>query len=253
MAVATPIRSTQMTAAEREARVNLAALYRLADHYGWDDLIYNHLAARIPGEGTFLVKPNDLMFDEVTASSLVKLRLDGEMADFSQNVNPAGFTIHTSILNARPECNYTLHIHTRAGGAISATKTGILPICQDTMRFYNRVSYHQFEGVAVDSTECERLARDLGPKNRSLILKNHGLLTCGETAAIALSEMRYLVEACETQLALQSSGLEITLPDPEICEKTAKMLEHYGRAGNDAVEWKAYLRIADRLDPSFRN
>jgi ribulose-5-phosphate 4-epimerase/fuculose-1-phosphate aldolase len=253
MAVATPIRPPVMTDAERETRVNLAALYRLADHYGWDDLIYNHLAARVPGEPCMLVKPSNQMFDEVCASSLVKLRLDGSVPDFSQNVNPAGFTIHSAVLNARPDVNYTLHIHTDSGSAISATKSGILPICQDTMRFYNRVSYHDFEGPAVDAREAERLERDLGPKNRSMILRNHGLLTCGETASIALSEMRYLVHACDMQLKLAASGLETSFPSPETCERTAELLEHYTQTGNGTEEWKAYLRIADRLDPSFRN
>jgi ribulose-5-phosphate 4-epimerase/fuculose-1-phosphate aldolase len=254
MAIATPIqtRPVQMSEAEREARVNLAALYRLADHYGWHDLIYNHLAARVPGERFMLMKQSNLMFDEVCASNLAKLDLDGPTPGFEKNVNPAGFTIHSSVINARPEVNYTLHIHTRAGSAVSATRTGVLPISQDSMRFFNRVSYHDFEGPAVDGGEAVRLAKDLGPRNRSMILRNHGLLTCGASPAVALSEIRYLVEACETQLMLQASGAEMSLPPAEICEKTAQLLEHFTEKMNGAEEWRAYLRIADRLDPSFR-
>jgi ribulose-5-phosphate 4-epimerase/fuculose-1-phosphate aldolase len=254
MAIATPFQAKSvLSEAEREARVNLAAMHRLAVHYGWDDLIYNHFAARIPGERFFLMKRHTLMFDEVTASSLVKLPLDGPCPGFEQDVNPAGFTIHSAILNARPDANYTLHVHTMAGSAVSATRCGILPISQDAMRFYNRVSFHEFEGVAVNAEECARLGRDLGPKNRSMILYNHGLLCVGETAGLAMSEMRYLVHSCEQQLALQASGQPIVLPPPEICEATALALDNFTQKGNGTDEWKAYLRIADRLDPSFRD
>jgi ribulose-5-phosphate 4-epimerase/fuculose-1-phosphate aldolase len=258
MAVATPIsRKTpsRTSDAESEARLNLAALYRLADHYGWDDLIYNHLAARVPGEDCFLMKRHSEMFDEVTASSLAKLPLrpNGKYPGFDEDVNPAGYVIHSAILNARPEANYTMHIHTRAGAAVSATRCGVLPVSQDAMRFYNRVSYHEFEGIAINDEECARLARDLGPKNRAMVLYNHGLLTLGPSAAIALSEMRYLFEACETQLMLQSAGQELHLPPADICEHTAALLWSFNERGIDQGEWKAYLRIADRLDSSFRN
>jgi ribulose-5-phosphate 4-epimerase/fuculose-1-phosphate aldolase len=258
MAIATPIpsKSGTQSAAEREARVNLAALYRLADHYGWDDLIYNHLAARIPGEDSFLMKRHSEMFDEVTASSLAKLPLrspNGKGPGFEQDVNPAGYVIHSAILNARPESNYTLHVHTRAGSAVSATRCGLLPISQDAMRFYNRISFHEFEGVAINDEECARLASDLGPKNRAMVLYNHGLLTLAKRPGVALSEMRYLFEACETQLMLQSSGQELHLPSPDLCEKTAALLESFTEKGTGEDEWNAYLRIADRLDPSFRN
>ena len=161
MAVATPFKTPQkMSDAERTARVNLAAMHRLSEHYGWGDLIYNHLAARIPGERSFLMKRHSEMFDEVSASSLAKLPLDGPCPGFQDDVNPAGFTIHSAILNARPDANYTMHVHTRAGAAVSATRCGILPLSQDAMRFYNRVSFHEFEGIAINQAECDRLARD---------------------------------------------------------------------------------------------
>jgi ribulose-5-phosphate 4-epimerase/fuculose-1-phosphate aldolase len=256
MAIATPFRtpsSQSVSAAEQEVRVNLAALYRLAEHYGWGDLIYNHIAARVPGEDAFLMKPHNLMFDEVCASDLVKLPLDGQTIGFDRNVNPAGYNIHSAILNARPDANYSLHIHSKPGAAVSAQQHGILPFSQDSMRFYNRLSFHDFEGVAVDQTECERLAKDFGKKNRAYMLRNHGLLTVGYHPAVVISEMRYLVEACEAQLMLQASGTEIHLPPAEVCEKAAAFLEKVSQGSNNDVEWNAYLRVADRIDRSYRN
>jgi ribulose-5-phosphate 4-epimerase/fuculose-1-phosphate aldolase len=239
-----------MTESEKDARVDLAAMYRLADHYGWADLIYNHLAARVPGEACFLIKPHTLMFREVRASSLVKVRLDG--TDRDRGINLAGFTIHSAVLEARPDVNYTLHVHTRAGMAVSALKDGLRLVSQEAMQFHGRVSYHDFEGLATDLSEAERLAKDLGPVNRAMILRNHGLLTCGATPAEALSKMRYLVEACEIQLMLQGAARDVFLPPAEICEHAARQMETYQKLG-DADEWGAYLRIADGLDASFRD
>jgi len=243
-------RPVEVTEAEMRARIDLAALYRLAEHYGWADLMYNHLAARVPGEPCFLIKPHAALFGEVRASGLVKVRLDGR--DRDQSINPAGFTIHSAVLNARPEVNYTLHVHTRPGMAVSAIKTGLEMVSQEAMQFYNRVSYHDFEGVATDLDEAARLAKDLGPTHRAMILRNHGLLTCGATPADALSKMRYLVEACEIQLMLQATGKELVVPPAAVCERAALQMETFQRL-SDVDEWRAYLRIAHGIDPSFRH
>ena len=239
--------------AEWQARVDLAALHRLATHYGWDNLIYNHIAMRVPDQPEcFLFKVHNLMFDEVTASNLVKMRLDGRQLTESENVNAAGFTIHTSILNARPDLNVTLHVHTKAGMAMSAHADGIIPMTQGAMRFYDRLSYHDYEGIATNMDECARLARDLGPRNRSMILRNHGLLTSGAQPSDALNAMRYLVNACETQLMLQATGARIILPPPDLCERTAQQWEYHDAHGG-REDWPAYLRIADRIDTGYRD
>ena len=256
MTIAEAIRIPPITDAEARTRVELAALYRLSDHYGWSDLIYNHISARVPGEAAFLIKSHAVMFDEVRASDLVKVRLDGRDLDEKGyvagiRINRAGFTIHSAILNARPEINFVLHFHTRPGMAVSALREGLILVSQEAMQFHKRLSYHDFEGVASDRSESERLARDLGPSNRAMILRNHGVLTCSAAPAEALSKMRNLIEACEVQLALEGTGREILVPPPDLCEHTARQFEATQEHRN-LTEWDAYLRIADRLDPSFR-
>jgi ribulose-5-phosphate 4-epimerase/fuculose-1-phosphate aldolase len=243
----------QYSDAEWSARVDLAATYRLCVHYGWDNLIYNHIALRVPGEpASFLFKRHKLMFDEVCASNLVKITLDGRPLDEDDDVNAAGFTIHTAILKARPELNCTLHVHTKSGMAMSAHGGGLLSMTQGAMRFHNRLSYHDYEGIATDLSEATRLSRDLGLRNKSMILRNHGLLTCGTSASEALTLMRYLIGACETQLMLQATGREVLIPPEEVCEHAARQWEHHdAHGGRD--DWPAYLRIADRLDRSFRS
>ena len=246
-----------MNEAESRARIALAALYRLSDHYGWSDLIYNHFAARVPGEAAFLVKPHAVMFHEVCASDLVKVRLDGSDMDArgyvnGRRINRAGFTIHSAVLNARPEINFTLHVHTKPAMAVSSLKEGLVTVAQEGMQFHERLSYHDFEGVATDLSEAERLARDLGPKNRAMMLRNHGVLTCSPVPSEALTKMRYLIEACEVQLMLMGTGREINVPSAEVCERAARQMESFQElSGPD--EWSAYLRIADELDPSYRN
>src|SRR4051812_15667090 len=244
MTTAQALRTQPATDAEARTRVNLAALYRLSDHYGWSDLIYNHISARVPGEAALLVKAHAEMFDEVTASSLVKIRLDGKDLDekgyvAGRRVNRAGFTIHSAVLNARPEINYVLHMHTVPGSAVSALKEGLLLVTQEALRFHNRLSYHDFEGVASDRGESARIARDLGPKNKAMILRNHGVLACSERPCEALSNMRYLIESCEIQVQTLSMGREILVPSPEVCEHAAKQFEASEKLGTDFV-WNAY-------------
>ncbi len=242
-----------MSAAEWQARVDLAAAHRLVAHYGWTNLIYNHVALRVPDQPEyFLVKRHNLLFEEVCASNLLKLRIDGTRAPGeTENVNTAGFTIHTAILQARPDLNCTMHVHTEVGMAMSAHGKGLLPLNQGAMRFYNRISYHDYEGISRDVDERERIAASLGPKNKALILRNHGLLTAGATVVEALTNMLYLVTSCRTQLMLEATGAPLVIPPPDVCEHAALQWEQLAELG-PRDEWPAYLRIAERLDPSFR-
>jgi ribulose-5-phosphate 4-epimerase/fuculose-1-phosphate aldolase len=246
------LRAPTMSEAEHSARVDLAAAHRIAALFGWSNLIYNHITLRVPGESNhFLLKPNDLMFEEVTASCLVKLDLDGRPVTEHENLNVAGFTIHTAILKARPDINCVAHVHTNAGMAMSARKSGLLPFCQGAMRFYNRIGYHDYEGLSHQASEGERIVKDLGP-HKAAILRNHGLHTCGVDVRETISMMKYLVDTCEGQLMLEASGGEIELPPPDVCEQGAQQWERHDAVGGQAV-WPALLRMADRADPSFRD
>lgn len=243
---------SKMSKAEWTARVDLAAAYRIGAIFGWSNLIYNHVTLRVPGEPNhFLVKVNDLMFEEVTASSLAKLDLDGKPVGEDQNVNVTGFNIHTAVLRARPDVNAVYHVHTDAGTAMSAHKKGLLPMSQASMQFYNRLAYHDYEGLSDDEGERERIARAMGGK-KAMIMRNHGLLTCGKSIGRALVLMKYLVTSCETQLRLEATGADIILPPPEMCEHAARQWETFDPINADA-EWRALVRLADRHDPSFRN
>lgn len=240
-----------MSAAELHTRVDLAAVYRMCVVEGWDNLIYNHATMRVPGENAFLVKPHDLLFTEVCASNLVKLCLDGEQVNETQNINSAGFTIHTAALNSRPDIHCTIHIHTEAGMAMSARKTKLKPTFQGAMQFFNRLSYHDYEGVSFDIDEATRISRDLGPRNKAMIMRNHGLLTCGTSAVDALNTMRYLVLSCEVQLRIEAAGGDFDLPPDEVCEHAASQWER-GRRLSEKQEWAATLRLLDGIDPSYR-
>jgi ribulose-5-phosphate 4-epimerase/fuculose-1-phosphate aldolase len=240
-----------MSQPEWDARVELAMAYRMAAHLGWEHLIYNHIVLRVPDEPCFLIKPHDVMFSEVRASGLVKLRLDGKPVDFSQNVNTAGFVIHTAVLNARPDIHCTLHVHTIAGMAMAAHKGGLLPLGQAAMQFYNRISYHDFEGFATEADEAPVLQRDLGPTNKAMILRNHGLLTCGESPTEAVRMMLDLVQCCQTQLMLEASGAEMNIPSPEACEQTARQAEGLYRTLTPQ-DRAMFFRVLDRKDPSYR-
>ncbi len=240
--------------AEWAARVDLAAAYRWAQHAGWNDLIFNHITLRVPGEPDFfLIKPHELLFEEVTASSLLKLDMEGRPVGADTPINPAATTIHTAVLAARPDLTAVLHVHTQPGIAISAMKGGLKFLCQEAMLFYNRISYHDFEGIATDSEECARLARDLGPSNRAVILRNHGLLTCGGNIAEAVTSMRILVSICDMQLRLMATGAEINEPSPAVCERTARQFEKARLTHQHRAEWNAILRKLDGIDSSFRN
>jgi len=243
-----------MSNEEWQTRVDLAAAHRLVAIFGWTNLIYNHVTARVPGEPDhFLLKPHHLLFEEVTASSLVKLDLDGNFVDQGdeRSLNVSGFNIHTAVFKARPEINCAVHVHTVAGMAMSARKSGLLPLTQGAMRFYNRLAFHDYEGMSSNENERERIARDLG-KMKAMILRNHGLLTCGASIREGLILMKYLVTSCETQFMLEASGAEILTPDPETCEKAAQQWERHDGIGGEA-EWPAMLRMVDRIDQSYKD
>ena len=237
--------------AEYQARVDLAAVYRLIAHYGWDDVIYNHSSMRVPGEPRlFLMKRHELLYTEVTASNLVKVNMDQDL-DEKSGVNRPGFTLHGGVLAARPDVNCAVHIHTPIGMTIGGIKGGLRMVSQQAIRFYKRIGYHPYEGITEDFGERERINRDLGA-NRAMIMQNHGLLTVGKSAREAFVLMHHLVEAADIQLRIMASGGEPIEIAPEICAKTAEQYEHHD-AGRGSHYWAAYLRMLDKFDTSYRN
>jgi len=250
--VAAPSASHQVSPEEWALRVDLAAAYRLVALHGWDDLIFTHLSARVPGTDHFLINPYGLLFEEITASSLVKVDVDGNKLDDSPfPVNPAGFTIHSALHMNREDAHCVVHLHTVQGQAVSAQPDGLLPITQTALQVWDDVAYHDFEGIAEDLAERERIVRDLGEKNL-LVLRNHGTLTVGETVADAWLRMYMLERACEAQIAAQAGG-RVASASREAGEKTAAI----ARAGLTTVgrklAWPALLRRLDRLDPGYRD
>jgi ribulose-5-phosphate 4-epimerase/fuculose-1-phosphate aldolase len=238
---------------EWAVRVDLAAAYRLAAKLGWDDLIYTHISARVPGrEDHFLINPFGLSFDEVTASNLVKIDHEARIVGESPyGVNGAGFVIHHAVHRARPELNCVMHLHTEAGMALSMLDCGLLPLSQHSMFFYNRIGYHGYEGLALNMDEQERLIADLGP-HKAMILKNHGTLIAGETVGEAFVWTFWLEKAARAQLAAMAAQPHgLTIPDHRIAELTAHMYEQ-SPASPGKFEWPAMLRKLDREDPSYR-
>lgn len=249
-----PTLKGKVSESEWETRVNLAACYRLAAHYRMTDLIFTHISARIPGaDEHFLINPYGLMFDEITASSLVEVDIDGAILQDTTGlgINMAGYVIHSAIHRARHDVHCVMHTHTRAGAAVSAQKNGLLPISQHAMRFYNQVAYHSYEGVALDMDEQTRLVRDLGDKN-VMILRNHGLLTAGAAAREAFELMYYLEMSCQIQVDAMAGGAELNIPTGAVCEKVVAQFNRPSREGK-TKDWPALLRMLDRNDSSFRN
>jgi ribulose-5-phosphate 4-epimerase/fuculose-1-phosphate aldolase len=239
----------ECTHAEWSARVDLAAGHRLVAHFGWSNLVYNHFILRVPDDPRkCLVKPNDLTFEEVTASSLVKVDLVKGPEDPS-SIQASGYNIHTGVLLARPDINASLHVHTDAGMAVAAQRDGLLPLSQTALRFYKHLGMHDFEGIATEEEERHRIAKDLGGF-KAMLLLNHGLLTCGKSVCEAVVLMKFLVTACEVQLRVQASGAPTITPPEEICLATAR---RWNAADRDRpAEWPAMLRMLDRLDASYR-
>lgn len=241
---------------EWAVRVDLAAAYRLVAHYGWDDLIFTHLSARVPGpEHHFLINPYDMMFDEITASSLVKIDVEGQpVVPTSHPVNPAGFTIHSALHMGRDDAHAVMHLHTPSGQAVSAMSEGLLPHTQTAMIALHEVAYHNYEGIATDLEERERLVEDLGEKSL-MILRNHGTLAVGRSVADCFMRLYYLERACDAQVKMLSAGREnLNTPPQGSPEKVKSQTPTYGMAAlAEKLAWPALLRKLDRIDASFRD
>lgn len=241
-----------MTDAEWEARVELAALYRAVHQYGMTDLIYNHITMRVPGEPEhILLNPFGLLYNEVTASCLYKIHLDGTLLykpDDGFGINPAGYVIHTAIHAARPDAHCILHTHSRASAAVSVMACGLLPISQHAHMFYDRVGYHDFAGPVVDKIQQQQMVADLGSYD-ALILRNHGLLVCGESAATAFFNIYWLETACKIQVDAMAGG-KLTIPSAESLAISKSVFAQLTDRGMH--EWAAVVRDLDRIDPSFR-
>jgi ribulose-5-phosphate 4-epimerase/fuculose-1-phosphate aldolase len=240
--------------AEWEQRVNLAACYRLVDHFGWTDLIFTHISARVPGpEHHFLINPYGMLFDEITASSLVKVGLDGaKVMPSPYDINPAGFTIHSAIHAAREDAHCVLHIHAVNGVAVSAQAEGLLPISQHSIFVLSQLGYHDYEGVALNEDEKPRLVRDLGDK-RCLMLRNHGLLTVGSSVAEAFVAMYFLETACRIQVRARAGGSPLVMLDPAIIDGGQAQWQQVTRGAGGELAWPALLRSLERRDPGFRS
>lgn len=248
-----PVRD-QVSQAEWQARVDLAAAYRLVAFHGWDDLIFTHISARVPGaDHHFLLNPYGMMFEEVTASSLVKIDLAGnKVMDSPHFVNPAGFTIHSAVHEAREDALCVMHLHTRNGIAVSAQQEGLRPLSQQAMFALSSLAYHDYEGLALDENEKPRLVADLGGK-KFMILRNHGLLTLGQTAAEAFLGMFLLERACEIQVLAQSGGGELSPIPPGIIDRVASQMDAVTLGQGAALMWPGLLRKLDRIDSSYRD
>ncbi|MDK3016759.1 class II aldolase/adducin family protein [Pseudodonghicola flavimaris] len=249
----------RLATAHPTERVELAAAYRLIAEFGMDDSIFTHISAKAPkseGEHAFLINPYGLRFDEVTASTLVTINIEGEVLNdpYGAGINKAGFTIHSAIHAARPEIACVLHTHTVAGVAVASMKEGLLPLNQWSAPFFNRLAYHDYEGIALNLEERERIVADLGDK-RAMILRNHGLLTCGRTVGEAFRTMIDLDRACRAQIAVMSSSQTPNVLSDELAEFTAAQEEHWieahQAAGKPDSEWAAYLRMCKKRHPDF--
>ena len=241
---------TDVSAAEWETRVNLAACYRLVNLYDMSDMTRTHISAKVPDEEAFLLNPFSLMFNEVTASSLIKVDIDGNvLSESPYKINPAGYTIHSAVHSGREDVKCVLHTHSIAGMAISALDCGLLSISQHSMRFHNRIAHHHYEGLAFDLTERERLIRDIG-SHSVMILRNHGLLSAGRTIDEAFSLIYYLEKCARSQLQAMASGAKLIIPSDEVCEHAAQQFEK--NVNLSIRDWPGHLRRLDALDPGFR-
>ena len=247
-----------MSDTEWRIRRDLAALYRLVAHHRWTDFIYTHISARIPGpEHHFLINRYGVNFQDMRASDLVRIDLDGRVVEdsgkTSADVNAAGFTIHSAIHMARPDLMCVIHTHSSAGIAVSALKEGLLPISQHAMKFYNRLAYHDYEGVALDLGERDRLTRDLG-SHKAMILRNHGLLAGGTSIPEAFHQLYILERACAAQVAALSCGRELILPAPEVCQHASDQFKSFeADEAHYAMLWSAALRLIENAPIDYRS
>ena len=244
--------------AEWEARVQLAACYRILDHLGWAELIYTHTTLRVPGpDHHFLINPYGLRFDEVTASNLVKIDLEGNVVGSGEyKANVAGFIIHSALHMAREDALCVMHTHTTAGMAVAAQQNGLLPVHMYSHNFYNRIAYHDFEGPSLDLGERERLVASMGT-HFALILRNHGLLTVGRTLPEAFVRMWRLERSCQIQIAAKAGGAALISPSAQTCEDSARLGDQFltgdGENALGQMEFDSLVRLMDARDSSFRN
>lgn len=251
--LAIPSLQDRVSPEEWQTRVDLAACYRLVANFGWSDLVFTHITARVPGEeDRFLINPYGMMFDEITASSLVKIDLDGNKVEESSfPVNPAGFTIHSAIHAVRHDAQCVLHTHSVNGVAVSAQKEGVLPISQQSIFVLSSLAYHGYEGVALNAEEKLRLVADLGDKNY-LMLRNHGLLTLGKTIADAFVNMYIFEATCMIQVRAQAGGGELVRVPQAIIDGAQQQAKTVTKSQGGMLAWPALLRRLDRIDPSYR-
>jgi ribulose-5-phosphate 4-epimerase/fuculose-1-phosphate aldolase len=244
----------QVSAEEWQIRQDLAALYRLVALYGWDDLVFTHITARVPGpEHHFLINPFGMLFETVTASSLIKIDLEGnKVIDSPYPFNLAGYTIHSAIHQVREDAKCVIHLHTRAGVAVSAQKDGLLPVSQQASVALGSLAYHDYEGIALNPDEKARLQQDLGDRV-AMILRNHGTLVAAPTIADARLHMYNLETACQIQIAAQAGGTELILLDEAITRQNCENLAKATAGQQGQIAWRAMLDKIERRDPSFRN
>ena len=237
----------QVSGEEWQARCDLAACYRLVDRYGMTDLIYNHITLRIPGTDHLLINLYGLLYKEITATSLARIDVEGNILwkpDTEYGINKSGYVIHGAIHKARPDVAAVIHTHTRAGMAVASMECGLLPLTQTTMRFVGHLGYHDYEGPAVDLAERERIVADLGAHD-AMIMRNHGLLTCGATLPQAFNTLYQLEMACRAQVDAMAARTELTMPSPEILERTAHLYQPGTRRPYGVLEWHAMLRLLE--------
>lgn len=250
----------QVSAEEWQARVDLAAAYRLTDHFGWSDMIATHISARVPGEpGAFLLIAHGMLFGEVTASSLLKVDMDGNVLLQPQfpdglpyNLQPAAFVIHSAIYRARADAMAAMHTHTTAGVAVSSLQCGLLPLTQTATRFTSRLAYHAFNGPERDPSEREKLAEHLGDRD-VMILRNHGLLTVGRSVSKCFNYMWGMEAACRAQLAAMACNTPLNILPQAVIEKSEEAYAPGATREYGTKEWPGLLRMLDRLDPSYRD
>src|ERR1700760_2870654 len=251
MDIETAPERTTSTAADRQARVHPRAGFRLLAHHGWGNVIFNHAAMRVPSNPRhFFIKRHELLYTEVTASNLVEVSMDDDL-DERSGVNRPGFTLHSGVLRGRPDVNCSVHVHPDEGVAVSGLEHGLRPLSQSAMRFYQRIGYHDYEGLTDSFDERERIVAALG-KNRALVMRHHGVTTVGATAREAFSLMKEFVRAAQIQLQMQATGAELLEIPAEVCEHVASQYEKHDR-GRASAEWPAYLRQLDQVDPGYRD
>lgn len=246
-------KQTKYSAAEWQMRVDLAACYRLADIFGFSDIVWNHITAKVPGSENFLINRFGLRHDEISASNLLTLDIDGNVVDpgsagRNDDVNVTGYVIHSAIHAARPDAHCIMHSHSEHALAVSTLQNGFIPMVQDAMPFYKQVAYHDYEGLSTDTAERQRLAENLGNK-KVLFLRNHGILTCGATVGEAFMLMYYLERSCRTQMQVLATGQTYTVPSDAVCEAVATQ---YSMFPHGKYEWPALLRMLDQRHSDYR-